>query len=132
MSLIKETNKGNKMQPKIEDELNFFKRYNMLYQKRHKMMLHIKNKLKIKYPNIDEIYIDECSYTISTKHHVLRRSKHALQTFQDVPTFICQKKMSPMDMTSEEFTKMKEDIKNDYQQCLSAIYYIQFRHEIRD
>ena len=132
MSLIKETNKGNKMQPKIEDELNFFKRYNMLYQKRHKMMLHITNKLKIKYPNIDEIYIDECSYTITTKHHSLRRSKHALQTFREAPTFICQKKMSPMDMTSEDFTQIKEDIKDDYQQCLSATYYIQFRHEIRD
>ena len=120
------------MQPNIDNELAFFKNYQILYDLRFENMDKIKKALKIKYPNIDEIYIDECSYTISTKHHALRRSKHALQTFQDVPTFICQKKMSPMDMTSEEFTKMKEDIKDDYQQCLSATYYIQFRHEIRD
>ena len=121
------------MQPNIDNELAFFKNYQTLYNLRFENMNTIQAELQKKYPNITQFYMDDCSYTITTQYHVLRRSQHAaIKTFKDVPTFVCKDKISPMDMTPEKFNKMREDIKNDYQQCLSAIYYIQFRHEIRD
>jgi hypothetical protein len=109
----------------------FLKDFKRMEEQRVANIIILENSIKELYPAVKNIYITSDTIEVTTKNHILRRTKCSSDSWKAMPTFLCSKNIAESIDTVEEFIAMKEAIFEDYKQCLSAVFYIQFRHDIK-
>ena len=113
----------------IDQAIIDFKELTNITKKTKVLSAHLEQELVKKFPNITDLYVSVDAISVETKHHTLRRSQYSRDSWKSLPRMICNGEMKLPD-TVEDFEAMKKMIQDDYEQCLGAIFYLQFRFDI--